>query len=86
MSIRSLEGLIPPIAIRVDDATVTIYEVIRSKLISGETWYHVTVDIFWRGKRSRRFSLDVRSWNELRKLLLIEVSKFKWMNLLGVEP
>ena len=84
MSIKSLDSLIPPIRFKFDDCMITIYEVLKSVLVSGKTWYHITLDISYRGKRSRKFSLDAYSLEDFKKRLLVEISKFKWMVLLGV--
>ena len=68
-----------------DGAIVTIYEVNKSRLITGETWYHVHLDIRIGRRRSRRFTLDVRNTRELKRKLLVEISKFKLMIMLGVK-
>jgi len=85
MSIRRLrlDSIIPPVRFRFDNAIITIYEVLKSQLVSGKTWYHVTLDIEYRGKRTRRFSLDCKDTNDFKKRLMVEVSKFKFLVLLG---
>ncbi|RLE94901.1 MAG: hypothetical protein DRJ96_09075 [Thermoprotei archaeon] len=85
MSAERLETIIPPFSFTLDGALVTIYEIPKSELISGDKWYHVYLDIEWRGKRSRRFTLDVKGWEDLLRKLLVEISKFKLMVLMGVE-
>ena len=78
-----LDRIIPPVQFTVEGCKITIYEVLKSTLASGDSWYHVALDIEYRGKRSRRFSLDARSTQDFRKRLLVEISKFKWMVMLG---
>ena len=78
-----LESIIPPMRIIIDNTPVNIYEVTKSTLINGETWYHVYLSIGIGKNESRRFSLSVRNFKELRKKLLIEVSKYKFMRLIG---
>jgi len=85
MSAERLETIFPPFSFTLDGAKVTIYEITKSELISGDKWYHVHLDIAWRNKRSRRFTLDVKSWEDLLRKLLVEISKFKLMILMGVE-
>ncbi len=80
---RDLEGLLPPVRFTLDGCDVTIYEVLRSDLVNGERWYHVTLDLEYRGKRCRRFNLDAKSTPDFRKRLLVEIAKFKLMVLLG---
>lgn len=85
MSIRSVESIIAPVSFKLDKAVITIYEVNKSTLVSGDVWYHVHLDIKIGKYRSRRFTLDVRDVNELKKKLLVEISKFKMLILMGVK-
>lgn len=85
MAEERLETIYPPFSFTLDGARVTIYEVTRSQLINGDKWYHVLLDVSWRGKRSRRFTLDAKGWDDLQRRLLVEISKFKLMVLMGVE-
>jgi len=85
MRLKYLEPLIPPVSFRLDRAIVTIYEVTKSQLINGEKWYHVCLDIRIGKHRSPRFSLDVKDLKDLRRKLLVEISKFKLMIMLGVK-
>jgi len=78
-----LDKVIPPIQFIIDNCRITIYEILKSTLISGETFYHVVLDIEYKGKRSRRYTLDAKSTVDFRKRLLVEISKFKWMVMLG---
>lgn len=79
----SLDNVIPPIQFSLDGCKVTIYEVLRSQLVTGKTYYHVNLSLEYRGKKSKRFSIDVTSTEDLRKRLLVEIAKFKWMIMLG---
>jgi len=80
-----LESIVPPFTFVLDGCQVTVWEVIRLRLVTGDTWYHVLLSLKWRGKTSKRFPLDVRSWRELRKKLLVEIPKFKLAVMLGYE-
>ncbi|RLF10794.1 MAG: hypothetical protein DRJ69_02670 [Thermoprotei archaeon] len=82
---RDLGAIIPPIDIRLDKARVRIWEVTKTVLATGEVWYLVHLQVFYRRKASRRFTLPVRSWDELVKKLLVEIPKFKLMVLMGYE-
>jgi len=73
----ALEVQILPITIDVDRFKVTLYEVMKSTLISGETWYHVVVSIDYKGIRSRRYTLDAKSMKDLINKLKIEITKLK---------
>jgi hypothetical protein len=68
---------IPPFFIEVDEIPVTIIEVLKTTLISGETWYHVVVQINYKGIKSRRYTLDVKSEQDLINKLKIEITKIK---------
>jgi len=68
---------IPPFFIEVDEIPVTIIEVLKTALISGETWYHVVVQINYKGIKSRRYTLDVKSEQDLINKLKIEITKLK---------
>jgi len=72
-----LETIVVPFKFILDNATITIYEVTKSELVSGDVWYHVLLSINVNGKESKPFSLDVRNFDELKKKLLIEISKYK---------
>jgi len=71
--------MLTPYTFRLDGVLVTIWEVLKSKLIDGTVLYHVTVSL----GVSKRFNLTVRSWGELRRKLLVEVSKYKLLRMLG---
>jgi len=80
-----LESVVPPYEFAYDGARVRILEVAKSRMVDGTTWYFVHLRIAYRGKESRRFTLYVRSWDELLKKLLVEIPKFKLAVLLGYE-
>ncbi|MEM2260003.1 MAG: hypothetical protein QXY65_02935 [Candidatus Methanomethylicaceae archaeon] len=66
-----------PFSIEVDGTIVNIYEVLKTKLISGDEWYHVVVEINYKGIKSKRYTLDVRNINNLINKLKIEIDKIK---------
>lgn len=70
---------LPPFSIELDDCIVDILEVTKTTLISGEAWYHVAVRINYRGLKSRRFTVDVRSERELKDKLRVEIAKVKFI-------
>lgn len=80
-----LEAIIPPIRFRLDGADVVVHEVFPVRLIDGSTRYGVCVHVEYRGRRSGRFTLFVRRWDELVKKLLVEIPKFKLMAIVGGE-
>lgn len=69
--------LLPPFSIDVDGFKVDILEVLKSELISGETWYHVVVTIDYKGIKSKSYTIDVRDMNDLIKKLKVEITKIK---------
>lgn len=80
-----LDTIVPPLRFRHDRALVTIYEVTRTRLLNGQSIYNVNLDITYRKKKSRRFTLYVKDWDDLLKKLLVEIPKFKLMVLMGYE-
>lgn len=70
---------IPPFSIQVEDAVATIWEVIPITFPTGEKRYHVTLTINYRGIESRRFHLDVKSNEDLKNKLKIELTKLKFI-------
>ena len=81
--LRSLEVMIPPVAVTVDDAKVEIFEVLKFTFPDGSTRYHVTCRINWRGIKSRIFFVDVKDTKDLKRKLEIELSKMKMLYLIG---
>ncbi|RLC63536.1 MAG: hypothetical protein DRI48_08365 [Chloroflexi bacterium] len=71
---------ITPFFIEVDGVQVEILEVLKSQLISGDTWYHVVVSINYNGIKSRRYSLDVKDIKDLTNKLKIEITKIKFID------
>ena len=76
MSIR-VEVL--PLIVNVDDCEAYILEVLKNKLVTGDTIYHVSVKIKCGDVESKVFNISVRNKEELVAKLKIEVSKFKLM-------
>jgi len=68
---------IPPFSFLLDGVKVTIYEVLKHKFISGDTWYYVTVRLQSGNFKSRIFGVDARDEEDLKKKLLVEISKLK---------
>jgi hypothetical protein len=66
-----------PFTISVDNCQVVIYEALKSQLISGDVWYHVVVQINYKGIKSRRYTLDVKNEKDLINKLKVEISKIK---------
>jgi len=83
MKPNRLETVIPPVRFRHDKAIVTIYEVTKTRLINGQYIYNVNLDITYKKKKSQRFTLFVKNWDDLLKKLLVEIPKFKLMVLMG---
>jgi len=72
-----LTRAITPVKFKLDGVDVTLIEVIRSELITGDKWYHVRLQLEWKGTRSTLFTLDVKDMDHLKKKLFVEISKFK---------
>lgn len=70
---------IPPFSIEVDGFQVDVLEVLKTQLISGDTWYHVVVQINYKGIKSRRYTLDVKNEKDLLNKLKIEITKVKFI-------
>jgi len=70
---------LPPFSIEVDGVRVTVLEVLKSQLISGETWYFVVVQLNYKGVLSRRYTLSVRDVRDLVNKLKMEVTKIKFI-------
>jgi len=76
---------IPPFSFRLDGATVTIYEVIKRKTITGRSWYYATVRISLGGFKSRVFGIDAKDEDEFKKKLIVEISKLKMLRMASGE-
>jgi hypothetical protein len=71
---------LPPFLIEVDGCPVQVLEVLKSELVSGDTWYHVVVSIEYKGVKSKIYSLDVKDIKDLVNQLKIEITKVKFMD------
>jgi len=69
--------LIPPFQIQIEDAIVTVWEVL--KLVPDQ--YNCTVSIKYKGIESKRYGIVVRNQKELRNKLKIELTKLKFIDL-----
>lgn len=77
---------IAPLFLQVDGVDVEIIEASKQPLISGETWYVVSVRVIYKGIPSRVFPLFVRSREDLMNKLKVEVTKLKVLDYsLGLE-
>jgi hypothetical protein len=74
---------VTPFSVEVDGCPVTIYEVLKTELVSGDVWYHVVLEINYKGIKSRRYTLDVRNINNLLNKLKVEIDKIKLIDFLG---
>lgn len=68
---------ITPFSVMVDDVPVRILEVLKTSLDPENPWYHVTVQITYKGIKSRIYTLDVKNMKDLIKKLKIEITKIK---------
>jgi len=69
--------IVTPIEARLDDAKVTIVEVVGYTRFDGERRYIVSCFLEWEGWRSQTFHLDVRDGAELERRLKVELAKMK---------
>lgn len=63
----------------IDGVLVEVIEVLKHQLISGETYYTVALRIHYKDIISKIFNLSVKSSEELKNKLKIEISKIKFM-------
>jgi hypothetical protein len=70
---------LPPFSIQIDDCEATVLEVLKTSLVGGVTWYHVVVQLNYKGVKSRRFTLDVKDEKHLINRLKSEVTKLKFI-------
>jgi len=68
---------ITPFSIIVEGVPVRILEVLKTALDPQNPWYHVAVQISYRGVQSRIYTLDVRDTKDLVKKLKVEIAKIK---------
>lgn len=71
--------ILPPFYLEVDGVNVEVLEVIKHELISGDTYYTVALRIHYKDIISRIFRLTVKSGEELKSKLKIEISKIKFI-------
>ena len=72
-----IEIRLPPFSIEVDDAIVTVWEVIRTQPVGGRASYHTVVSLKYRGIESKRFHIDAKDTKDLINKLKIELTKLK---------
>jgi len=70
---------LPPFYVEVDGARALILEVSRTEVVPGDVWYHASVQIEYKGMRSKTFTLDARDEEDLLTKLKVEVTKLKFM-------
>ena len=80
---RRLDVLIAPLTLKVDDARVEVFEVLKFEFPDGKPRYHVTCRVKWRDITSRIFFLDVYDMKDLERKLKVEISKLKMLYLIG---
>ena len=72
-----MEIRLPPFSIEVDDAIVTVWEVIKTQPVGGRPNYHVVVSFRYRGIESKRYGIDAKDTKDLINKLKIELTKLK---------
>jgi len=70
---------LPPFYIDVEGARALVLEVSRAEAVPGDVWYLISTQIEYKGMRSKTFTLQVRSEEDLLTKLKIEVTKLKFM-------
>jgi len=68
---------ITPSFFELEGATVKIIETSQQPLITGETWYIVTVQIIYKGITSRTFPIFAKNTKDLINKLKVEITKIK---------
>ncbi|MEM1542786.1 MAG: hypothetical protein QXV82_09185 [Ignisphaera sp.] len=71
--------ILTPFSIVVDNVVVDVLEVLKTRLISGDEYYHVVARVNYKDIKSRSFTLDVKSMDELIIKLKVEVNKIKYI-------
>jgi len=69
--------LIPPFDIQIEDALVTVWEVLKLP----PDRYNCTVTIKLKGVESKRYGIVVKDQKDLRNKLKIEITKLKFIDL-----
>jgi len=72
--------LIPPFTCEIDGIPVTVLEILKRKIVSGDTWYLAVVTIDYKGIKSRRYTIPVKSEEDLINKLKIEITKIKFID------
>jgi len=75
----TLQITVPPVTTKVSNCLVDILEVLKSELISGDTWYHVVVKVRCPDFQSRVFCLDVKDINDLKHKVEVEIAKIRML-------
>jgi hypothetical protein len=68
---------VTPFTVDVDGVKVQVVEVSKQTLVTGETWYIVSVRVNYKGVESRVFPLFVRDSRDLKNKLKVEITKLK---------
>jgi len=68
---------ITPILFELEGATVKIIEASQQRLVTGETWNIVTVQITYKGITSRIFPIFAKNTQDLINKLKVEITKIK---------
>jgi hypothetical protein len=71
---------IPPFSVEIDGYQVDILEVVKTQLVSGDKWYHVVVQVNYKGIKSRRYTLDVKNEQDLINKLKVELTKIRFID------
>jgi len=69
--------IVAPVEARLDDAKVTVVEVLGYTRLDGVKRYIVSCFIEWGGYRSQVFQLDVKDGADLERKLRVELAKMK---------
>ena len=72
---------LPPFYVEVEGARALILEVSRAEAVPGDVWYIVSTQLEYKGIRSKTFTLQARSEEDLLNKLKMEVTKLKFMEL-----
>jgi len=70
---------LPPFTIVVDEVPVLIIEVRKFELFGGDVIYSASVQILYKGIRSKVFPVDAKDYNGLINKLKAEIDKVKFI-------
>jgi len=76
---KSTSIILPPFSFIVDGVQVDVLEVLSSRLVDGSTVYSAVLQVTYKGIKSRRFTIPVKSASELISKARAEVYKMKWI-------